>query len=163
MQHKIGPWLSGITVWSAILWCTLVYWEYILENLGLPNDMKCDTYTWHNLCVFVCLQICNHYTERKYSSHILAKRGLRISEHLISKHHMPPTPTQLLCFPHTSLLTLQDKVILAKYLVTTVVWLSLLWNFMNVVLEKIHAVGTDTCVNFTSLPQNDLQAPHSLN
>ena len=36
-------------------------------------------------------------------------------------------------------------------------------NFMNAVLEKIHAVGTYTWVNFTSLPQNVLQASHSLN
>ena len=36
-------------------------------------------------------------------------------------------------------------------------------NFMNAVLEKIHAVGTDTWVNFTSFPPNVLQAPHSLN
>ena len=34
---------------------------------------------------------------------------------------------------------------------------------MNAVLEKIHAVGTYTWVNFTSLPQNVLQASHSLN
>ena len=36
-------------------------------------------------------------------------------------------------------------------------------NFMNAVLEKIHAVGTYTWVNLTSLPQNVLQASHSLN
>ena len=35
-------------------------------------------------------------------------------------------------------------VILAKCLATTVVWLPLLCNFMNVVPDKIHAVGTDT-------------------
>ena len=34
---------------------------------------------------------------------------------------------------------------------------------MNAVLEKIPIVGTDTWVNFTSLPQNVLQAQHSLN
>ena len=35
-------------------------------------------------------------------------------------------------------------IILAKYLVTAVALLSLLCNFMNAVLEKIHAVGVDT-------------------
>ena len=36
-------------------------------------------------------------------------------------------------------------------------------NIMNTVLEKILAVGGDTWVNFTSLPQNVLQALDSLN
>ena len=42
-------------------------------------------------------------------------------------------------------------VILAKYLVTTIVWLSfyILCNFMNAVIKRIHAVEADTWINFT--------------
>ena len=40
----------------------------------------------------------------------------------------------------------------------------ILCNFMNAVIKKkIHAMGADTWINFTHIPQNFLQALHSLN
>ena len=51
-------------------------------------------------------------------------------------------------------------VILAKFLAISIVWLSLLCNFMNAVMKQIHAVGADTWINFTHLQQNFLQALH---
>ena len=74
------------------------------QKFGLPNDMKYDTYTLHDLCILVYLQICNHYTERK---HPFGQKGLRISLRTstcnlqTSWRGMPPTPTQLCFFAHT--------------------------------------------------------------
>ena len=46
-----------------------------------------------------------------------------------------------------------------RYLVTMITWLSLLWQFYKCRAGK----RADTWVIFASLPQNILQAPHSLN
>ena len=54
----------------------------------------------------------------------------------------------------------KNKVIIAQYLITTITWLALLnecsW-------KRIHVVGADTSLNFTSIPQNVLQVLHSWN
>ena len=55
--------------------------------------------------------------------------------------------------------TSENKVMLAKYLATTITRLSLLCKSFECRAEK----GADTWVIFTSLPQIVLQAPNSLN
>ena len=134
-----------------------------------------------NIISFEYSKPSNNFTFSKYCNLLkvcpwamnLGKKGGVFSRVVIFLFKIHPPHTQLSSLSYVSM---QDSVmpllscicvhcknevvISAKYLVTTVAWLSLL---CNAVLERIHAVGADTWINFTSLPQNVLQALHSLN
>jgi len=66
LQHRFSHWLALFKfaiVWRRYPGVVQLPVECRLQNLGPPNDMKCNAHVWPGLSPLIWLQICDCYAE----------------------------------------------------------------------------------------------------